>query len=137
MSRTPPVVNRRYFLRAAGITLALPLLESLSTRVLGAGLGVGSKASVMPAAQDDFTLFSGLDHGVKGGHFAIHSFLSDVRSVDAKGMPEGNISLDQRAAEIRRLDRVRVLKHQSSAPNSRFPVILELAIVYSLGPAGW
>src|SRR6185436_17436582 len=34
-----------------------------------------------------------------GGHFAIHAFLSGVRNVDAKGMPEGNISLDQRAAE--------------------------------------
>lgn len=47
----------------------------------------------------DLTIFSGLDHGVKGGHFAIHSFLSGVRTVDAKGMPEGNISMDQRAAE--------------------------------------
>lgn len=134
------LVNRRYFLRAAGVTLALPLLESLSTRVLGAGLAVGSKAGASVGAKrpvrmvcvgnmlgfyqpaffpkktgrdyeattlleplvehrKDFTLFSGLDHGVKGGHFAIHSFLSGVRQVDAKGMPEGNISLDQRAAE--------------------------------------
>jgi hypothetical protein len=49
--------------------------------------------------QRDMTLISGLDHGVKGGHFAIHAFLSGVRSVDAKSMPEGNISIDQRAAE--------------------------------------
>ena len=49
--------------------------------------------------REDFTLYSGLDHGVKGGHFAIHSFLSGVLSMDAKGMPEGNISLDQRMAE--------------------------------------
>lgn len=47
----------------------------------------------------DFTLYSGLDHGVKGGHFAVHSFLTGVLSMDAKGMPEGNISIDQRAAE--------------------------------------
>src|SRR5688500_13696458 len=40
----PHVVNRRFFLRAAGVTLALPLLESLSPRVLGAGLAIGSKA---------------------------------------------------------------------------------------------
>ncbi len=53
----------------------------------------------MAPVQNDFTLFSGLDHGVKGGHFAIHSYLSGVRSVDAKSMPEGNITLDQRAAE--------------------------------------
>lgn len=133
-------VNRRYFLRSAGITLALPLLESLSTRVLGAGLGVASKpgaaigaarpqrlvaignmlgfyqpelfptgtgrdfalpALLQPLAahRPDFSLFSGLDHGLKGGHFAVHSYLSGVRSMDAKSMPEGNISVDQRAAE--------------------------------------
>ncbi|MBM3739311.1 MAG: DUF1552 domain-containing protein [Acidobacteria bacterium] len=47
----------------------------------------------------DLTIYSGLDHGVTGGHFAIHSFLSGVRANDAKGMPEGNITVDQRAAE--------------------------------------
>lgn len=50
--------------------------------------------------RDDFTIFSNLDHGVKGGHHAVHSFLSGVRTEDAKSMPEGNISLDQRAAEF-------------------------------------
>ncbi|MEQ1859241.1 MAG: DUF1552 domain-containing protein [Chthoniobacteraceae bacterium] len=130
--------NRRFFLKAAGITLALPLLESLSQRVLGAGLGTQAGAAVKGARptrmvcignmlgyyqpafwptktgrdydlplllqplaphQRDFTLFSGLDHGHKGGHFAIHSYLSGVRTMDAKGMPEGNITIDQRAAE--------------------------------------
>lgn len=136
----PPIVNRRFFLRAAGFTIALPLLESLSTKVLGAGLAVGSKAGTpigatrptrmvavgnmfgfypgeffpktvgrdytlpillqpLAAHQNDMTVFSGLDHGLKGGHYTVHSFLSGVRTVDAKGMPEGNISMDQRAAE--------------------------------------
>ena len=140
MTTPSPTVNRRYFLRAAGITLALPLLESLSSRVLGAGLGVASKPGAaigaarpqrlvaignmlgfyqpeffptatgrdfalpsllqpLAAHRPDFSLFSGLDHGLKGGHFAIHSYLSGVRSMDAKSMPEGNISVDQRAAE--------------------------------------
>src|SRR5262245_2065853 len=44
MSSPSPVVNRRYFLRAAGVTLALPLLESLSSRGFGAGAAVGVKA---------------------------------------------------------------------------------------------
>jgi len=48
----------------------------------------------------DFTLFAHLDHGLKGGHFAVHTFLTGVKSVEAKGMPEGGISLDQRAAEF-------------------------------------
>src|SRR5438045_5274733 len=112
------LVNRRYFLRATGVTLALPLLESLSPRALGAssalaaskagkqvgatrptrivaignmlgfyqpeffpnetGRGYELPATLRPLAphQNDFTLYSGLDHGVKGGHFAIHAFLS-------------------------------------------------------------
>ncbi|MCI0535132.1 MAG: DUF1552 domain-containing protein [Verrucomicrobiales bacterium] len=140
MNNTSPLINRRFFLRSAGVTLALPLLESLSHRALGAGLAVGSQAGAAVGAarpkrlvcvgnsfgfhppsffpknagrdydlthllepiaphRQDLTLFSGLDHGVKGGHFAIHAFLSGVRADNAKAMPEGNISLDQRAAE--------------------------------------
>ena len=140
MKTSPQVVNRRFFLRAAGISLALPLLESLSPRVLGAGLSIASKPGAaigatrpkrmvaignmlgfyqpaffptatgrdfalpsllqpLAAHRPDFSLFSGLDHGLKGGHFAIHSYLSGIRSMDAKSMPEGNISVDQRAAE--------------------------------------
>jgi len=49
--------------------------------------------------RSDTTLYRGLDHGVKGGHFAVHSFLSGVLTMDAKGRPEGNISMDQLAAE--------------------------------------
>ena len=49
--------------------------------------------------RNDFTLFSGLDHDHKGGHFAVHSFLTGVLSADAKDRPEGNISIDQLAAE--------------------------------------
>jgi hypothetical protein len=47
----------------------------------------------------DLSVFSHLDHDIKGGHFSVHSFLSGVKMGDAKGMPEGNISIDQRAAE--------------------------------------
>ena len=140
MPHQPHAANRRFFLKSAGISLALPLLESLSNRALGAGLAEGSKAGAalkagrpvrlvaignalgfyqpsfwpektgrdydlprllkpLAAHQNNFTLFSGLDHGHKGGHFAIHSYLSGVRTMDAKGMPDGNITLDQRAAE--------------------------------------
>jgi hypothetical protein len=134
------LVNRRHFLRAAGITIALPLFESLNRRALAATASVGTQAGAAIGAarprrlvavgnmlgfyqpsffpknsgrgydlpellapiapvRDELTVFSGLDHGVKGGHFAIHSFLSGVRAIDAKSMPEGNLTLDQRAAE--------------------------------------
>ncbi len=140
MNHRPQLVNRRHFLRAAGITIALPLFESLNRRAFAANAAVGTQAGtaigaarprrlvcvgnmlgfyqpsffpkntgrdydlpllLQPIApvRQDLTIFSGLDHGVKGGHFAIHSFLSGVRAIDAKAMPEGNITLDQRAAE--------------------------------------
>src|SRR5204863_3416723 len=47
-----------------------------------------------------FTVFSHLDHALKGGHYAIHTYLTGVKAVEAKGMAEGGISLDQRAAEF-------------------------------------
>jgi hypothetical protein len=47
-----------------------------------------------------YSIFSNLDHGLTGGHFGVHSFLSGVLKVDAKNMPDGNISVDQRAAEV-------------------------------------
>ena len=50
--------------------------------------------------QNAFTLFSHLDHGQKGGHFAVHTFLTGVKSSEARGLPDGGISLDQRAAEF-------------------------------------
>lgn len=131
------MTRRRFFLKSAGATLALPALESLSPGILGSGLAIGATEAAagtptrmvaignllgfyqpdffpkttgngyemtrllkpLEPHRRDFTLYSGLDHGVKGGHFAVHSFLSGVLSMDAKGMPEGNISLDQRAAE--------------------------------------
>lgn len=136
---SPSIAGRRFFLRAAGVRLALPILDSLGARVLGSGLAVSALTAnaktvrpmrmvaignafgfyaqkffpqqtgaayeaphlLEPIAQhrQNVTVFSGLDHGVKGGHFAVHSFLSGVRQVDAKGMPDGNISLDQRMAE--------------------------------------
>ena len=135
--RPSPLTRRRFFLQGAGVSLALPALQSLSSRVFGAGSAVTSTVTNTGAPtrmvaignllgfylpemfpktpgknyettrllkplqpyREDFTLYSGLDHGHKGGHFAVHSFLTGVLSMDAKGMPEGNISLDQRAAE--------------------------------------
>ena len=123
--------NRRFFLRSTGVSMALPLLESLTGRVSAKAAAasspmrmvcIGNLLGFYPPAffptkagedyelpesvealkphQKDFTLYSGLDHGLKGGHFAMSSFLSGVKTSDAKGMPEGNITIDQRAAEM-------------------------------------
>jgi hypothetical protein len=123
-------IPRRAFLKAAGVCIALPTMESLR-RVVAAGeskapprrlVCIGNEFGMYPGAfwpetfgadyevttllkplesmRRDFTLFSHLDHGLKGGHFAVHGFLTGVKAVEAKGMPEGGISLDQRAAEF-------------------------------------
>ena len=124
MTNQPSLANRRFFLKAAGVTLALPLLESLTLRRAGTGLALETRAGAAvgerrplrmvcignmlgyyapaffpkntgkdydlplllePLAphREQLTLFSGLDHGVKGGHFAIHAFLTaSVRSIE-------------------------------------------------------
>jgi hypothetical protein len=54
----------------------------------------------MAGLRDDFTVFSDLDHpGVAGGHQSTHTFLSGIKSDQAKSHAEGNVTVDQRAAE--------------------------------------
>lgn len=127
-------IHRRRFLKAAGVSVALPFFESIRAPIpLRAGEGPDEKSMRMvcigleyglypthffpdktgrgfqlpkllkPLAQvrDDVTVFSGLDHpGVTGGHYATHTFLSGIRSDHASAQPEGNISVDQKAAEF-------------------------------------
>ncbi|MCB1210355.1 MAG: DUF1552 domain-containing protein [Verrucomicrobiales bacterium] len=45
------------------------------------------------------TLYRGLDHGIKGGHFAVHSFLSGVLNSEAQNRPNGNVTIDQFIAD--------------------------------------
>jgi hypothetical protein len=49
--------------------------------------------------RQQMTVFRGLDHGVKGGHFAVHSFLSGVLHSEAQNRPNGNVSIDQFLAD--------------------------------------
>ncbi|TLD71523.1 DUF1552 domain-containing protein [Phragmitibacter flavus] len=49
--------------------------------------------------RDQLTVYRGLDHGVKGGHFAVHSFLSGVLNSEAQNRPDGNVSIDQFLAD--------------------------------------
>jgi len=50
--------------------------------------------------REDFTVFSHLDHGISGGHACVPTLLSGVRPYLAAQFPEGNISMDQKAAEF-------------------------------------
>jgi len=122
-------LNRRSFLKGAGVCLALPYLEAMTPlfgatpkspnpkcfvavgnsfgmyqpaffpKETGAHYSFPELLSPLESLKSRFTVFSGLDHGATGGHFGVHSYLSGVLSVDAKSMPDGNISIDQRIAE--------------------------------------
>ncbi|MBT5928470.1 MAG: DUF1552 domain-containing protein [Verrucomicrobia bacterium] len=53
----------------------------------------------LSANRPQMTIFRGLDHGIKGGHFAVHTFLSGVLHHQAQDMPEGNVTIDQFIAD--------------------------------------
>jgi hypothetical protein len=121
--------RRRSFLKAAGISIALPAFESTRKAVGGVPADqppkrmvcIGNEFGMYPEAfwpddagrdykltplltplakqRSNLTVFSNLDHGQKGGHFAVHTFLTGVKATEARGLPDGGISLDQRAAE--------------------------------------
>ncbi|MEM7697245.1 MAG: DUF1552 domain-containing protein [Verrucomicrobiota bacterium] len=74
-------------------------LPYLMPKETGRGYETTRLLKPLSGIREDMTLYSGLDHDVKGGHFAVHSFLSGILQMDAKGRPDGNISLDQFAAE--------------------------------------
>lgn len=61
---------------------------------------LGRTCQSLKSIEDQTTIVSGLDHGLKGGHFAIHSFLSGIRQIDAKAWPTANVTIDQYAAEF-------------------------------------
>src|SRR5947207_14656941 len=106
-------IGRRSFLKAAGITIALPALESMSRFAAAAEkkepprrmICVGNEFGMYPGAfwpsnfgadyeltpllaplglhRRVLTLFSHLDHGLKGGQFAVHTFLTGVKAAEA------------------------------------------------------
>ena len=49
--------------------------------------------------REKFTVYRGLDHGLRGGHFAVHTFLSGVLHHESKNRHDGNITLDQYIAD--------------------------------------
>jgi len=128
-SFSTPVIDRRHFLRGLGMALALPAFESLNVgfaatapksdprRLLCIGNHLGfwpggffpttagrefalsQTLAPLQAHRGDFTVLSHLDHDAKGGHGAVHSFLTGVKKEESAGFPEKNISLDQVAAE--------------------------------------
>jgi hypothetical protein len=53
----------------------------------------------LAANRDNITVYQGLDHGIRGGHFAVHTFLSGVLHHESKNRAEGNVTIDQYIAD--------------------------------------
>ncbi|MGI9472838.1 MAG: DUF1552 domain-containing protein [Rubripirellula sp.] len=50
-------------------------------------------------SRDQITVYRGLDHGLRGGHFAVHTFLSGVLHHESKNRRDGNVTIDQFIAD--------------------------------------
>ena len=138
MKRSSPPLSRRSLLRAAGIAVALPWLESAATGdeeraapaqrmlLISNNLGVLPKPffpvdegadyefspylQILKEFRNDFSVFSGLSHpDVEGGHSTENCFLTGARGPTRSGF-RNTISLDQFAAE-------------TLGPVTRFPTI--------------
>jgi hypothetical protein len=53
----------------------------------------------LAANRDQMTIYRGLDHGLQGGHFAVHTFLSGVLHHESKNRRDGNVTIDQFIAD--------------------------------------
>ena len=117
-------IDRRRFLRGLGGSfLALPLLETTAVansvipkRITATGIFYGLVPQHFHPAEEgsnfqtprllkplepfrkDYTVFSGLDHNLGGGHNATKFFLTGIPSTQSKGFAEANVSIDQKAA---------------------------------------
>ncbi len=129
-------LSRRGVLRGLGVSLSVPVFESLGAKGALAevvqpevaaevprrlvcmanhlgfyhgnffpkgegGLDYELSPTLQPLAphKKDFTVFSNMDDGLNGGHACVHAFLSGIRTEEAGGFPDKNITIDQRAAE--------------------------------------
>ena len=128
MAKRQPMSRRTFLRGVGGASLALPYLDVMAIastanpvpiRMVCAGLNFGfvpqlffpemtgrnyklsERLEPLEKFREDFTVFSGLDHGreAQGGHGGVHAYLSGVLSRNSKGMPEANISIDQKAAQ--------------------------------------
>ena len=125
---SPASLSRRALLRAAGVTMALPLLDAMrpafaadTTAIPRRMVAIETNMGILPqfffpeqagadyaltpylerlkALRDQFTVFSGTSHpGVTGGHAAEKCFLTGTPHPERGGFRNG-VSLDQFAAE--------------------------------------
>lgn len=73
--------------------------KSFFPETVGKGYETTELLRPLEGLRDKMTVYEGLDHGVKGGHFAVHSFLSGILHSESKGREDGNVTLDQYLAD--------------------------------------
>ena len=73
--------------------------KSFFPETVGKGYESTDLLKPLEANRKHMTVYRGLDHGIKGGHFAVHTFLSGVLHHQAQDMPDGNVTIDQFIAE--------------------------------------
>lgn len=66
-----------------------------------AGKGFEETPLLKPLAanREHLTVYRGLDHGIRGGHFAVHTFLSGLLHHESKNRTDGNVTIDQFIAD--------------------------------------
>lgn len=73
--------------------------KQLFPEKVGKGYEMTKLLKPLEANRNQMTVYRGLDHGIKGGHFAVHSFLSGVLNSEAQNRADGNVSIDQFIAD--------------------------------------
>jgi hypothetical protein len=97
-SREEPVVPRRMV--CIGTTYGFVPANFFPEEV-GEEYALSPLLAPLAELRRKFTVFSQLDHGANGigGHQGVHALLSGVLSKNARGLPHGNVTVDQVAAE--------------------------------------
>ena len=84
-------------------TLSVPfgvVMDKFHPTDTGDNYEMPSSLKPMESVREHFTCFSNLDHGLRGGHGANHAFMSGIKSSQRAAHRDGNITIDQRIAEI-------------------------------------
>ncbi len=98
VSRAVPAVPMRMVCIGVGLGFVPKLFFPQQT---GRNYALPELLQPLARHRNDFTVFSQLDHGTEaqGGHGGVHAYLTGILSKHSKGLPEANISVDQKAAQ--------------------------------------
>ena len=73
--------------------------ERLFPKTAGDGFETTELLKPLEANRGNLTVYRGFDHGLRGGHFAVHTFLSGVLHHESKLRPDANVTIDQFIAD--------------------------------------